>query len=78
MRRRVKLGGDRGVKITAKARKLGNDANERAADAMAANIAPVIKELQAAGAELLRAIAAGLNAAASPLRGATVNGPRRR
>ena len=65
-RRGVQLGGDRGYRITVKARKLGNAANERAADTRAADIAPVIKELQASGAESLRAIAAGLNARGIP------------
>jgi hypothetical protein len=58
----VKLGGDRRVKITTKGRKLGNQANERAADQRAGGRrAPVIKELRASGAESLRVIAAGLN-----------------
>jgi len=65
-RRGVKLGGDRGARLTAKARKSGNAAMVRAADARAADVAPVIAELQAAGAESLRAIAAGLNARGIP------------
>ena len=54
-----------------KARKAGNKANAQAADARAADVAPVIAELQASGAESLRAIAAGLNARGIP----TVNRP---
>jgi hypothetical protein len=38
----------------------------RAADARATDLAPIIAELRAAGAESLRAIAAGLNARGIP------------
>jgi hypothetical protein len=62
----MQLGGDRGARLTAKARKLGNEANERATDQRAADIAPTVAELRAAGAESLRAIAAGLNARGIP------------
>jgi len=41
--------------------KLGNAAMKRKADARAADLAPIIAELQAAGAMSLRAIAAALN-----------------
>jgi DNA invertase Pin-like site-specific DNA recombinase len=41
--------------------KLGNAAMKRKADARAADIAPIIAELQAGGATSLRAIASGLN-----------------
>jgi hypothetical protein len=41
--------------------KLGNAATKRKADARAADIAPIIAELQEAGATSLRAIVAGLN-----------------
>jgi DNA invertase Pin-like site-specific DNA recombinase len=41
--------------------KLGNAAMKRKADARAADIAPIIAELQAGGATSLRAIAGGLN-----------------
>ena len=52
----VKFGGDRGARLTAKGRAAGTAAvQERALD-----LAPTIQELQAAGCELLRAIAAGL------------------
>jgi DNA invertase Pin-like site-specific DNA recombinase len=61
-RRGVKLGGYReGAKLTQKARKAGHESNARIAAERAADIAPVIAELQAAGATSLRAIAAGLN-----------------
>jgi DNA invertase Pin-like site-specific DNA recombinase len=60
-RRGVKLGGNRGVKPTAKMQKASTAALQKRADARAADIAPVIAELQAAGATSLRAIAAGLN-----------------
>jgi DNA invertase Pin-like site-specific DNA recombinase len=59
-RRGVKLGGDRGVRLTAKARKAGNEAVQAKARQRAADLASTVKELQAAGRESLRAIAAGL------------------
>jgi Recombinase len=65
-RRGTKLGDDRGARLTVKARKSGNAAVARAAARRAADVAPVIAELQAAGAESLRAIAAGLNARGIP------------
>jgi DNA invertase Pin-like site-specific DNA recombinase len=48
-RRGVKFGGDRGARLTAKARA-----------AVQVDLTPTIRELQAAGCESLRAIAAGL------------------
>jgi hypothetical protein len=61
-KRGVNLGGYRpGAKLTAKARKAGHEANARAARERAADLAPTIAELQAAGATSLRAIADGLN-----------------
>jgi DNA invertase Pin-like site-specific DNA recombinase len=61
-RRGKKLGGYRGgSELTAKARKAGSDATAAKAAAKAADLAPTIKELQAAGATSLRAIADGLN-----------------
>jgi DNA invertase Pin-like site-specific DNA recombinase len=60
-KRGVKLGGNRGVKTTAKMRALSAAALQKRADARAADVAPAIKSLQAAGATSLRAIAAGLN-----------------
>src|SRR5262249_24073828 len=59
-RRGVKLGGDRGARLTAKQRALGRAALQAKARARAADLAPTIKELQAAGYGSLRAIAAGL------------------
>jgi DNA invertase Pin-like site-specific DNA recombinase len=59
-RRGVKLGGDRGVRATARARKLAIEVLRERAAARAADIAPVIAELQASGATSLKAIAAGL------------------
>jgi DNA invertase Pin-like site-specific DNA recombinase len=60
-RRGVKLGGDRGARLTAKARQAGVEARQAHADARAADLAPIVKELQASGARSLRAIAAELN-----------------
>jgi hypothetical protein len=54
----VKLGGAR---LTAKARRAGTAAVQARADARA-DLAPIVAELQAAGATSRRAIAAGLNA----------------
>jgi DNA invertase Pin-like site-specific DNA recombinase len=65
-RRGVKLGGYRGSPLSADARRAGNAALARAADHRAADIAPIIKELQAAGCGSLRAIAAGLTARGIP------------
>jgi hypothetical protein len=56
-RRGVKLGVNRASKLTAKARKAGQDTNAR----IAVECSAVIAELRAAGATSLRAIAAGLN-----------------
>jgi DNA invertase Pin-like site-specific DNA recombinase len=61
-KRGTKLGGDRGARLTAKARKAGQAAVVAKADARAADIAPTIAELQTAGCESLRAIAAALKA----------------
>ena len=61
-RRGVQLGGyNKNPKLTAKARKAGQEANARKAAERAADLAPVISELQAAGKTSLRAIAGGLN-----------------
>src|SRR5260221_555978 len=65
-RRGTKLGGNRGVKPTAKMRALSTAALRERANARAADIAPTVKALQAAGATSLRAIAAGLNAQGIP------------
>jgi DNA invertase Pin-like site-specific DNA recombinase len=61
-RRGVQLGGyNKNPKLTARARKAGQEANARKAAERAADLAPVISELQAVGKTSLRAIAAGLN-----------------
>src|SRR5215475_11895373 len=60
-RRGVKLGGDRGARLTAKARAAGRAALQAKARARAIDLTPTIEELQAAGIESLRAIAAGLD-----------------
>jgi DNA invertase Pin-like site-specific DNA recombinase len=65
-RRGKKLGGDRGVVPTERARVLAIAANQSRADARAADIAPIIKDLQAAGAGSLRALAKSLNEAGIP------------
>jgi DNA invertase Pin-like site-specific DNA recombinase len=65
-RRGTKLGGDRGVTPSAKARKLAAEALRERAASRAADIAPIIAELQAGGADSLRAIAEGLNQAGIP------------
>jgi DNA invertase Pin-like site-specific DNA recombinase len=59
-RRGVKLGGDRGARLTAKARAAGNATMAQRARDRARDLAPTIKELQAAGCDSLRAIAAAL------------------
>ena len=65
-RRGVKLGGDRGARPTTKARRAGNAANAAIAQARANDLAATVKELQADGAETLRAIAEGLEARGIP------------
>ena len=60
-RRGVKLGGDRGARPTAKQRALAIAVRQDRADARAADLAPVVKELQLAGSVSLRAIASGLD-----------------
>ena len=65
-RRGTKLGGSRGVVPTKKARAMGVEAIRARAEARAADLAPIIRELQAAGKTSLRAIAAGLNDAGIP------------
>jgi DNA invertase Pin-like site-specific DNA recombinase len=59
--RGVKLGGDRGAVLTAKARQAGCKAVQARADARAADLAPTIADIQASGARSLWAIAAELN-----------------
>lgn len=65
-KRGKKLGGNRGVKPTAKMRALSRAALQARADERAADIGPTIKALQDAGATSLRAIADGLNAKGIP------------
>ena len=67
-KRGVKLGGKRRGqwRFTRADRKRGSEAVERAAVSRAADLAPTIQELQAAGAVSLQAIADGLNARAIP------------
>jgi Resolvase, N terminal domain len=65
-KRGKKLGGNRGVKPTAKMRARSTAVLQQRADARAADIGPTVKALQAAGATSLRAIAAGLNEADIP------------
>ena len=65
-RRGVKLGGDRGVRPTAKARKLATEALQARAAAKAADIGPIIAELQASGVTSQSGIAAALNEQAIP------------
>jgi DNA invertase Pin-like site-specific DNA recombinase len=60
-KRGKKLGGFRGFMPTARMGKLAAKALRERTEARAADLAPVIKELQAGGATSLRAIAAGLN-----------------
>ncbi|HTA99366.1 MAG TPA: recombinase family protein [Bradyrhizobium sp.] len=61
--RGTKLGGDRGVKPSNRARAIATAAIQKRATDRAADIAPTIANLQAAGAVSLRALAAGLNEA---------------
>jgi DNA invertase Pin-like site-specific DNA recombinase len=60
-KRGVQLGGYRGTTISKAMRKASAEAIAKLADDRAADLAPTIAELQAAGATSLRAIAAGLN-----------------
>jgi DNA invertase Pin-like site-specific DNA recombinase len=60
-RRGKKLGGDRGVVPSKKVRTMSLEALRARADAKAADLAPIIGELQTAGKTSLRAIAEGLN-----------------
>jgi DNA invertase Pin-like site-specific DNA recombinase len=60
-RRGVKLGGDHGARLTAKARAAGRAVLQERAHQRALDLMPVIEELRAAGAVSSRAIAAALN-----------------
>jgi DNA invertase Pin-like site-specific DNA recombinase len=59
--RGVKLGGDRGARLTQKARRAGWEKRRARADAKATDLGPLITELRAAGVTSLRGIAAALN-----------------
>jgi DNA invertase Pin-like site-specific DNA recombinase len=59
--RGAKLGGFRGAMPTVRMRRLSAEALHARTEARAADLAPIIKELQATGKTSLRAIAAGLN-----------------
>lgn len=65
-KRGKKLGGNRGVKPTPAMRARSTAVLQASANARAADVAPTIRKLQAAGATSLRAIAAGLNEAGIP------------
>jgi hypothetical protein len=60
------LGGNRGAVLTAKARRAGCEAVTARADARAADLAPTVAEMQAAGATSLRAIAEAMNERRTP------------
>jgi DNA invertase Pin-like site-specific DNA recombinase len=60
-RRGVKLGGYRGAELTAKAQRAGVKAVQALADSRAADLAPIVRELQASGVASLRGIADELN-----------------
>jgi DNA invertase Pin-like site-specific DNA recombinase len=75
-RKGKKLGGNRGVKPTAKMRAASTAVIQGRANARAADIAPVIAQLQAAGATSLRDIAAGLNEQGIPTARGKANGRR--
>src|SRR5258707_10101653 len=64
--RGTKLGGDRGVIPSQKAHDMAIATVQSRANARAADIAPIIQELQEDGADSLRAIADGLNEAGVP------------
>lgn len=60
--RGTKLGGNRGVMISDESRKAAAESVQRRVQARATDLAPIIAELRAGGAESTRAIAAALNA----------------
>jgi DNA invertase Pin-like site-specific DNA recombinase len=65
-KRGVRLGGDRGATITPKMLRAGRAAIQKRVQARAADLAPIIKDLQAGGATTLQALADGLNARGIP------------
>src|SRR5215216_6270787 len=64
--RGVKLGGNRGVIISAEAREISRKARHAASEARAADLAPVVAELQAAGVTSLGGLARGLTERSIP------------
>jgi hypothetical protein len=64
--RGVKLGGNRGAKLTLKARRAGVKPVQARVTARVADLAPVVRELQAAGVTSLVGIAAALNERSIP------------
>jgi DNA invertase Pin-like site-specific DNA recombinase len=65
-RRGVKLGGWKGKPMAKRVRLMGTEALQQRAASKAADLAPIIRELQAGGADSFRTIAAGLNNAGVP------------
>jgi DNA invertase Pin-like site-specific DNA recombinase len=65
-RRGIKLGGWKGKPMPKRVRLMGTEALQERADAKAADLEPIIKQLHAGGCESLRAIAEGLNAQGIP------------
>jgi DNA invertase Pin-like site-specific DNA recombinase len=60
------LGGNRGVMLTKAARKAGRDAQAARASARAADLAPIVQELRAAGIASFAALARALTARGIP------------
>jgi DNA invertase Pin-like site-specific DNA recombinase len=73
-RRGVKLGGDRGARLTAKARQAGWEARQTPANERAADLAPVVAEIQRAALAAYGPSQPGLISEASAHRGAPANG----
>src|SRR3954468_12840621 len=65
--RGVKLGGNRGSIISAEAREVSRQSRQAASEARAADLAPVISELQAAGVASLGGLARGLSERGIPI-----------
>lgn len=65
-RRGVKLGGDRGARLTKAARRAGRDAQTAQAQSRAANLTPIIRELQLTGVTTYSAIAKAFNQRSIP------------
>lgn len=76
-RRGVKLGGDRGVKPTDRARAAATKALREQAQSRADDLSGIVQELQASGLTSLRGIAEGLNSRGIPTaRGASWSSPQ--